>query len=107
MARDAFGIAAERGSLRAESNEAPDTGEGVDAATSYPEDHRSIGDESGVMTNGHMNGSSDIETNGIVNGTSQRYQYRPDSWIPIEEHCLAKPVGKIKIISIGCGFSGR
>lgn len=35
-----------------------------------------------------------------------RLPFKPDSWIPVEEHVLGKPQVKVKVISIGCGFSG-
>ncbi|KAK4942831.1 hypothetical protein LTR66_014662 [Elasticomyces elasticus] len=31
---------------------------------------------------------------------------KPKNWIPIAEHVLWKPTKKVKLISIGCGFSG-
>jgi len=42
-------------------------------------------------------------TNGSTNGTATG---KPHNWIPISEHVLWKPMWKVKIISIGCGFSG-
>jgi hypothetical protein len=90
MARDAFGIANEEAQQRAEQGTPVQTGEGVDAAANYAQSH------------GMANGA----TNGVTNGTTHRPSYKPDSWIPVEEHVLGKPRRKVKVISIGCGFSG-
>jgi hypothetical protein len=46
------------------------------------------------------NGVSNSHSNGKTNG-------KPKNWIPIAEHVLWKPERKVKIISIGCGFSGE
>jgi hypothetical protein len=43
-------------------------------------------------------------SNGIQNGDAVG---KPKNWIPIAEHVLWKPQRKVKIISIGCGFSGK
>lgn len=40
----------------------------------------------------------------VVNGHSSG---KPKNWIPIAEHVLWKPQRKVKMISIGCGFSGK
>jgi hypothetical protein len=48
-------------------------------------------------------------TNGATDSVAKHIShppFKPDSWIPIEEHVLGKPQRKVKIISIGCGFSG-
>ena len=86
MARDAFGIANDEAQQRAEQGAPVQAGEGVDAAANYAQRH-------GV-------------TNGAINGMPHRPSYKPDSWIPVEEHVLGKPQQKVKVISIGCGFSG-
>ena len=31
---------------------------------------------------------------------------KPANWIPLEEHALWKPTRKIRMVMIGCGFSG-
>jgi hypothetical protein len=85
MARDTFGLANGRAQQRAEQGTPIQAGEGVDAAANYVESHG--------MTNGTPDGAHPPP-------------FKPDSWIPIEEHVLGKPQRKVKIISIGCGFSG-
>ncbi|KAI9874579.1 MAG: hypothetical protein M1830_009589, partial [Pleopsidium flavum] len=45
----------------------------------------------------------EAHTNGSTNGTTTE---KPHNWIPIAEHVLWKPTRKVKVISIGCGFSG-
>lgn len=47
---------------------------------------------------GGENGLND-HPNSLVDG-------KPKNWIPIAEHVLWKPTKKVKLISIGCGFSG-
>jgi len=93
MARDVFAIANETAQQRVEDNAPVDTGAGghaaVDSATSHG------------ITNGTTNGM----TNG-ANGGSSKSAYRPDGWMPLEEHVLLHPTRKTKVISIGCGFSG-
>lgn len=42
--------------------------------------------------------------NGATNGAA--VDGRPHNWIPIAEHVLWKATRKIRVISIGCGFSG-
>ena len=90
MARDAFGVANEEAQHRAEQSAPVQAGEGVDAAANYAQNHG--------MTNG--------ATNGVTNGISHRAAFKPDSWIPVREDVLGKPERKVKVISIGCGFSG-
>jgi hypothetical protein len=90
MARDAFGLANDRAQQRAEQGIPIQAGKGVDAATNYVESHG--------MTNG--------ATDSVAKHISHPPPFKPDSWIPIEEHVLGKPQRKVKIISIGCGFSG-
>ncbi|KAJ9646660.1 hypothetical protein H2204_000352 [Knufia peltigerae] len=46
-----------------------------------------------IVANGHTN-----DTNGV--------SAHPKNWIPIAEHVLGKPQRKLRVISIGCGFSG-
>lgn len=49
-------------------------------------------------------------TNGVsngINGASKRREYKPDSFIEVEDHVLLEPTRKTKVISIGCGFSGK
>lgn len=43
-------------------------------------------------------------SNGMQNGDAVS---KPKNWIPIAEHVLWKPQRKVKMISIGCGFSGK
>ena len=90
MARDAFGVANEEAQQRVEHGTPVQAGQGVDAAANYAQSH---GTPNGV-------------TNGVTNGTAHRPTYKPDSWIPVGEHVLGKPQRKVKVISIGCGFSG-
>jgi hypothetical protein len=90
MARDTFGLANGRAQQRAEQGTPIQAGEGVDAAANCVESH------------GMTNGTHD----GVAKHASYPPPFKPDSWIPIEEHVLGKPQRKVKIISIGCGFSG-
>lgn len=53
------------------------------------------------MREAHANGAA---ANGETNGAA--VEGRPHNWIPIAEHVLWKATRKIRIISIGCGFSG-
>jgi hypothetical protein len=59
-----------------------------------------------VATHSTANGVTSGATNG-VNGASKRKQYKPDSFIEVEDHVLLEPTRKTKVISIGCGFSGN
>ena len=90
MARDAFGLANDRAQQRAEQGIPIQAGEGADAATNC------------VKSNGMANGATDS----VAKHISHPPPFKPDSWIPIEEHVLGKPQRNVKIISIGCGFSG-
>jgi hypothetical protein len=90
MARDALGIASEEAHQRAEQGAPAQTGEGVDAAANSARSH-SIANSA---------------TNGGTHNSPRRPPFKPDSWIPVEEHALGKPQRKVKVISIGCGFSG-
>ena len=90
MTRDAFGLANDRVQQRAEQGIPIQAGEGVDAAANYVESH----------------GMTNSATDGVAKHISRPPPFKPDSWIPIEEHVLGKPQRKVKIISIGCGFSG-
>jgi len=91
MARDAFGLANDMAQQRAEHGIPIHAGEGVDGAANYVESH--------AMTNG--------ATDGVAKRNSHPPPFKPDSWIPIEEHVLGNTQRKVKIISIGCGFSGK
>jgi hypothetical protein len=82
MARDTFGLANERAQQRAE--------QGTPIQANYVESH----------------GMTNSAPDGVGKHTSHPPPFKPDSWIPIEEHVLGKPQRKVKIISIGCGFSG-
>ena len=95
MARDAFGVANEEAQHRAEQGAPVQAGEGVDAAVNYAQNH------------GMTNGATNDVANGVTNGISHRAAFKPDSWIPVREAVLGKPERKVKVISIGCGFSGR
>jgi hypothetical protein len=90
MARDAFGVANEEAQQRVAQGTPVQTGEGVDAAANYAQSHG--------MTNG--------ATNVVTSSIPRRPPFKPDSWIPVEEHVLGKPRRKVKVLSIGCGFSG-
>lgn len=90
MARDAFGIANEEAHQIAEQGTPVQTGEGVDAAANYVRSHS----------------MASSATNGVTHSIPRRPPFKPDSWIPVEEHVLGKPQRKVKVISIGCGFSG-
>lgn len=90
MAADAFSTASEGAHQRAEQGEGVQAGAGVDAAANYTQAHGSVNSTGIAPPN-----------------LAPRPAYRPDSWIPIEEHVLHKPQRKVKMISIGCGFSGR
>jgi hypothetical protein len=90
MARDTFGLANERAQQRAEQGTPIQAGEGTDAAANYVESH----------------GMTNSAPDGVAKHISHPPPFKPDSWIPIEEHVLGKPRRKVKIISIGCGFSG-
>jgi hypothetical protein len=90
MARDAFAVANEEAQQRVEQDTPVQAGEGVDAAANYAQSY------------GMINGA----TNGVTNSMPHRPPFKPDSWIPVEEHVLGKPWRKVKVISIGCGFSG-
>ena len=92
MARDAIGIASNTAQRRVEDDAPVVTGAGGNAAENYAAAH------------GITNGMTTV-TNG-TNGTSARREYKPDSYIPVEEHVLLQPTQKTKVISIGCGFSG-
>ena len=59
-----------------------------------------------AATHSTANGVTNVATNGI-NGASKRKEYKPDSWVEVEEHVLLAPTRKTKVISIGCGFSGK
>lgn len=88
MARDAFSTANEGAQERAEQGGDVENGQGVDAASNYREAH------------------------GTTNSTglapqNLKVRPRPDSYIPVEEHVLFAPQRKVKMISIGCGFSGK
>jgi hypothetical protein len=89
MARDAIGIASNTAQQRDEDDNPVVTGIGGNAAENY------------AATRGVTNGV----TKG-TNGTSARREYKPDSYIPVEEHVLLHPTQETKVISIGCGFSG-
>lgn len=91
MARDAIGIASNTAQQRVEDDAPVVTGIGGNAAENYAAAH---GVTNGVTV-----------TNG-TNGNSARREYKPDSYIPVEEHVLLHPTQKTKVISIGCGFSG-
>jgi hypothetical protein len=86
MARDAFGIANEAAQQRAAQGTPVEAGEGADSAANH----------------GMINGAPQ----GVTNGIHYSPPFKPDSWIPIAEHVLGKPQRKVKVISIGCGFSG-
>lgn len=64
--------------------------------------------DSGLTT---MNGAagasgiSDVKM-GLSSVTSVEHAQPKKDWIPMEEHVLWKPKQKVKVISIGCGFSG-
>ena len=90
MARDTFGLANERAQHRAEQGTPVQTDEGVDAAANYVEPQ----------------GMTNSAPNGVAKHISHPPPFKPNSWIPIEEHVLGKPQRKVKVISIGCGFSG-
>lgn len=58
----------------------------------------------------HANGANG-HTDGMANGRSAEAngidaEGKPHNWIPIAEHVLWKPTRKVRMISIGCGFSG-
>jgi hypothetical protein len=53
------------------------------------------------VDSGHSNNTKAVAA--TVNGTSKDAR----NWIPIAEHVLLEPQRKVKIISIGCGFSGQ
>jgi hypothetical protein len=76
----------------------------VDIATSLAPN----GFDHGGAVNG--NGVSNGVTNGVSNGngahSDAQVEGKPKNWIPIAEHVLHAPVRKVKMISIGCGFSG-
>jgi hypothetical protein len=91
MARDAIGIASEIAQQR--------LGDNTSVVTGLTNGHTN------GATNGHMNDHTNGLTNG-TNGTSARREYKPDSFIEVEEHVLLHPTRKTKVISIGCGFSG-
>lgn len=42
----------------------------------------------------------------VANG-SNGVQHEAKNWIPIAEHVLWEPQRTVKVISIGCGFSGK
>lgn len=90
MARDAFEIANEEAHQIAEQGTPVQTGESVDAAANYVRSHS----------------MASSATNGVTHSIPRRPPFKPDSWIPVEEHVLGKPQRKVKVISIGCGFSG-
>jgi hypothetical protein len=90
MACDTFGLANGRAQQRAEQGTPIQAGEGADAAANYVESH----------------GMTNSAPNGVAKHISHPPPFKPDSWIPIEEHVLRKPQRNVKIISIGCGFSG-
>ncbi len=101
MARDAIGIANETAQHRVEDNAPVVTGLAGHAAVNHATSHG--------MTNGTTNGTTNGMTNGMTNGAkggSSKSAYKPDSWMPLEEHVLLHPTRKTKVISIGCGFSG-
>ena len=87
MAADAFSTANEEAAQRSERGGDVQSGEGVDAAAAYREAHGTT------------------NSTGLAPANLRRAP-RPDSWIPVEEHVLHKPQRKVKMISIGCGFSG-
>ena len=41
-----------------------------------------------------------------ANGSNEAHE-KVKNWIPIAEHVLWEPQRKVKVISIGCGFSGK
>jgi hypothetical protein len=59
-----------------------------------------------ATTHSTANGVTNGATNGI-NGASKRKEYKPDSFIEVEDHVLLEPTRRTKVISIGCGFSGE
>lgn len=86
MTRDAVGVANEAAQQRAAQGTPVEADEGADSAAN----------------NGMINGAPQ----GVTNGIHYSPPLKPDSWIPIAEHVLGKPQRKVKVISIGCGFSG-
>jgi hypothetical protein len=59
--------------------------------------------QNGTHTNSDTNGHNNA-ANGQNNATNGLH--RSQNWIPLAEHVLWKPERKVKMISIGCGFSG-
>lgn len=56
-----------------------------------------------AQSNGHMEGAPNGTTNGdVVDG-----EQVPKNWIPIREEVLWEPSRRVKVISIGAGFSGK
>ena len=55
--------------------------------------------------NGTANGvpSEPLRTSRGLNGSGNK----PENWIPIREEVLWKPARKLRLISIGAGFSGN
>lgn len=69
-----------------------------------------------ALSNGFTDDSADAQVNGakadeslknghLCNGTDP--VHREDNWIPIREEVLWKPTRKLRVVSIGAGFSGK